>query len=910
MGDDQPKQRRVIADANILTALELAFDAKEFTGEHIVGGERLFVYAHSLVEGATQRTQHAGLKMLQQLLVEPLSEPAAVTVLGMTPPSTYGRFSYLFGEDSPVSYLQLPTTLPVTDKDVAPDDEWQQISKQASEEELELQCSTFRHSLQSVMAATRIYLGAAIAGHVDASHTDFSASLGKLQVLVDQLDPTTSIHLKEVIEGCIRHQKRFSKTYPEIYKPTEIDLWVLDDHWVAHGWKLVFEALPFRSVRGFTRLEDLESAMANDPSRPTTLMVDCNLGEAEDIPTGLELLNSIRSYWQDVRIIFSTAYDDAALALTSLREGANAFFAKELNDAGDRRSLDYYRQFTNLLRPHPIELQISSLWQTFSTKDTLKNFKTNDPDLQPPVTLDMMLRLGFFLLFSFIDDANHWGGNKLATSEGHLYRAVVNLVASGYPKLRAPKTKLRPAAGKIIRKAAHGGEICFNEMHLVLEGVLAILQDKLSTSTIQLRKQSPQPAFWPYEMKALKTDSTYPGVSKSAPLMTHDIADGQGAIELMRGVCCDSQCEKNHEAFSVLDIINAHSVNSRADSYSGLLLIDDAGKQTQWFDAFQSIFPTSKVFTNVDDALNALNKTEPVNLIVLDLKLPSFEAGHRALARILHRDPSVPVITTSASWHALEAIRSLRKGAIDFIGKTVPCTRDLPACVEFANEYKKKCELLLRYGDSYCRKVWKLVHALRHNTKRDKVRLAEARHRIARCQAHQSKQKNPEEWQVPPDPSKWNSLAASELGLLLRLRQQIFFIQDQDLILSLDNWRWEHVLCSKSEVEIAKLIAILAGNIVERMAIWKWCLDNGQALESRRWGIPDDQKLMRGDEIGITAQITKLGASGAAAAWHHRSVVLHADRQTQSPWNADLCDKLIEWAFKSVTVFGKGTMYS
>src|SRR6185503_4964568 len=101
---------------------------------------------------------------------------------------------------------------------------------------------------------------------------------------------------------------------------------------------------------------------------------------------------------------FSTAYDDAALALTSLREGANAFFAKELNDVGDRRSLDYYRQFTTLLRPHPIEIQISSLWQTFSTKDSLINIKTNDQDYQPPAALDMMLRLGFFLLFSFIDD--------------------------------------------------------------------------------------------------------------------------------------------------------------------------------------------------------------------------------------------------------------------------------------------------------------------------------------------------------------------------------------------------------------------------------------------------------------------------------------------------------------------------
>jgi DNA-binding NarL/FixJ family response regulator len=915
MGHDQIEQSRVLADGEILTALKSACHAEEFSATHIAAGERLFVYAHSLVDGARQRTQHAGLKKLQQLLAHPASEPAAVTVLGMVTPSAYGRFSYLFEDGSPLRYRELPTVFPLEDQDIAEPAAWHELAKKASEEELEIRCSTFRHSLQSVMAATRIFLGAAIAGHINASRPEFRRTLAELQEKVGLAGGPAAPALEEVVDACINHQKRFNQDYADIYVPSEIDLWVLDDHWVDHGWEMVFGSLPFNSVRGFTDWDELEKLILEDGDRPSVLMIDCNLGPGEDTPTGLELLRSIRSRWQEVKVVFATAFDDAALALTSLREGANTFFAKALNDTEDRRSLDYYRQLMNLLEPHEIEKRVSTLWRTFSIKNTLKNSTTSEPDLQPPATLDLMLRLGFFLLFSLIDDDNRqWRSKRLAVRKTHLYRSVVNLVSSGYPALRdSDKAGLKPTLREMMNKAAHGGYISFDQLCLLLNGVFQTLENKNSQPIIQPWKRGQQPSFWPYSVEDLKTDSSHPGLPSDSAVMQHHTADGQGAIELMRGICGDEQCERNHAAVTMDEIPGAHSAGSPQRFYYDVMLIDDAGEDTGWFNAFQSAFPNSWVFTNVRDSLKharkrARTQKARIDLIVLDLKLPSFEAGHEALEEILKWDPSVPVITTSASWHSLEAIRSLRKGAIDFVSKSQPHPRELAACIRFANDYKSKCDLLVEYGKSVCRQRWQQLNALRNDTNRDPLKVSEAQRKVAICEKHQSEQRVPGAWQVPPRVEQWNGLIADAIAAPLRLRQQMFFSARRDLGLSLDNWRREHVLDSANDAEMAKLVAILTGTIVERLAMWQWCLRKGEALESRRWGQSKSTRSGR-LSIRIDQEIKSLGKFDALTTWQRRNQALHPEIP-QPLWNAELCDHLIGLVFEAVAHFGKGTMYN
>ena len=896
-------QIKVIADGNILRMAEKLSKAEELEGEFIPACDLLIVYAHALVPGATNRSQSGGLRKLQGLLAHPSSSMTQIVILGFLPASDYKRFNYLVDPESPCCFIQLPGRLALTTNRITKTKAWQALARRASEEELEIQCSNFRHTLQSVMAAARIYLGAAIAGHVDASNPTFKRTLMGLQEAANKEGGSLTSDVTELVQSCILHQQRFGEDYEAVHKPTKCDIWVLDDQWNSHRWKDVFEALPFNSVAGYEDWPALERAINSSQKPPSVLMIDCNLSKNAEkaAPTGLELLGCIRSKWQEVRIIFSTAYDDASLALASLRAGANAFFAKQLNDVGDRGSLSYYNQLVSLLAPHEIEGKTRSLWRSFSDRNSqqlregeLARWVLNK--YQPSAQLDHMLRLAFFLLFSLIDDDVYWRGNRLSASKGNVYRSVVNLVEAGYPYMRE-SILINPAiVRKIVTPAAHGSKISSSELYSVLTNLFAILETQ--TSNAELGQWSPDDwlADWPYRREDLQTDSSYPGAPPGSPVAFHNVADEQGAVELMRGFHCKESCL--HQPLSVTEIIGAHKLNPSSERFEDVVFIDDRGDSNGWFEAVKEVLPYSRAYKNVKSFLQiekSGNSTSAVNLVILDLKLPSFEEGSNALKQIFAWDESVPVITISASSHSVEAIKSLRKGAIDFISKSLPYSRDLTGCTKFAIEFKKKCELLREYGASKVRQRWDQLRTLRRNTKWNQANLTRVRVKVAACTQHQNGSKKRQQWIVPPDPSKWGTVLADEITLLLRMRQRLFFIKDKDVCLPLDNWRWSYVLLSEGSEEIAKLTAILSGLVVERLAMWKWCLASDKSLNPGDWGTANG--------INIDSEIRGM-KFGSEYAWGLRTDALK-QRPVQPVWDANLCDSLIACVFNTIGRFGQ-----
>ena len=285
-----------------------------------------------------------------------------------------------------------------------------------------------------------------------------------------------------------------------------------------------------------------------------------------------------------------------------------------------------------------------------------------------------------------------------------------------------------------------------------------------------------------------------------------------------------------------------------------------------------------------------------VNLVLLDLKLPTFADGFEGLRRILAQDDSVPVITISASSSSLEAIRSLRRGASDFITKSVPYRRDLPACRRFADEFVRKCALMRAYGGSDIRRRWEQLHSLHAPKVWDAHSLNKVRLSLASCEQHKKGCGAGSERLTPPDPKTWGGVLADELTMLLRMRQRLFLIRDKALAVPLDDWRWDFVLLSKGTEEVVKLTAILAGLSVERLAMWHWCLASGNSLLLKKWGAPSG--------INIRSEVGRIGGQNAKDVLEARNNALK-QKTKGVVWDEAFCDALIARTFDTIDRFGR-----
>ena len=894
----------IVADGSVLEALKSSLNGLELVADHIETGAALVVYAETLTNETFHRSEDGGLKRLQRLLAHPTTEPVEIAVLSFRPVVSHRSYNYLLSASSPIRYVQIPS------KDISPQNsvpsvqEWRDLVRTASEMELEIACASYRHSLRSLMAAVRIYLGGAIANQVSVQKVQIT--LPKFDRLAKREDPHINLDSKLLLEGLVAHQ-RFSADYKSTIKPTKTKLWVLDDCWEDHGWKYALNDLMPGMVTGFKSWNALEERIRKGIDRPDALMIDCNLGKGFQIPTGLELLHSIRSVWQDVRIIFATGYDDAALALTSLREGANVFFAKALNDPLDRRSLDYYSHFSQLLQVKKRDRKVSTSWRAFQLKTKPGILLKVKPGVPLPVpALEEIIRVGFYILFSFTDQNLWWVGTRTSVSEKALFRAVANTLLLGID-LKGLAKKEDTSLATLIRACTHGGEpIAFEDLMRILDFLLAKLEDQSSWTELPIKPWGrAKPNYWPYEIGALQTDSTHPGLPKGKKMPTHELAESKGAIELVQGINCLQKCK--HKAGSVDDVLIAHKLKKSKKFYSDVVFVDDRGDANGWFKAVSSFLPGCRTYESTTKLFHDLKTRPPISLVLLDLKLPTYEAGLRALTRLISELPAVPVITLSAGHDSLAAIRSLRRGALDFFSKTLPFPRSPVGRFEFADEFRTKCHLMLEFGRSKCPVQERLLQGLRNGLRwHSKDDLLEVRNKIKSCHRYRKKLPRYEKVDIPPDPATWAGQLSEEFDLILHLRRQAFWLEEQKTgypdrlrlnlqrtyqVRPLDFWRWEQVLASNDISAFVRLGAILGGVIVDRIARWNWCLTYGRPLRHTLWGTKFPGSLVIGDEVKTI---------GGEAIWDRRNEAIYSLRKK---WSQSHFDNIIDHTFAAFREF-------
>lgn len=903
----------VVADDMLLGSLCRVLGGAEHSGDCLKDGGHLVVYAHALTADGRRRVD-SGLKRLQLLLAHPSSSmPDSITVLSFAEPEELGRYSYLAAHWPLVSFAKLPAreAEPRTcndDDGNGNGDGWLLLTRAASEEELEIQCAAFRHDLRSLAAAARVYLGAAIAGHIEPDRC--ARTLENLAEMAAR-DGFASIQKPERLLASLRDHQRFRQSYrSRVVKPDGVKLWALDDHWEDHGWGLFFEDLLGQDATGFTEWRELETRVASDGERPDILCLDCNLGAGDDKPTGLQLLRPLRDRWPEVRVIFATAYDDAALSLASLREGANLFFAKALNDAADRRSLDYYDHVTELLAVCDAEREVAALWRSFRQKTC--GLVGGGGALTEEAS-DHLIRLGFYVLFSLAERNLWWRGAERALPDSYLFATIINIINVAYPSLKSvanAEFSSRDVA-RILRGCAHGGaKPGLADLRKVFEYLFDKLEDRPPSGAEPLKPWArPKPEHWPYHPRALQTDSTHPGLPAGAAALTHDAAEDRGAVEFARGVVCGRDCR--HPVTTAAEVLDAHLGFESQEFFADVAVVDDGGMKSGWFTVARAFLPGCMTFEDSGQLFSQVfDRRARINLVVLDLRLPTHHEGLAALGHILEHDPSVPVLTFSASHDSLAAIRSLRAGALDFVSKSLPGARDLDGCFQFAEEFLSKCRLLQLYGRSACRGHLRALHLLRANARWDsEERFASTEKDLSVCEEHKRRVGGREPLQVPPPLDKWVDSITEELTLLLHLRRQVFWMENEEelppderfdaarvyRVCPVDAWRWEHILSGGSPSDFIKLAAVLCGIIIDRLSSWNWSLEEGEALNPYFWG------SNRPNSIAIVDEVKKFG--GGEFVWRFRNRAMHPRPGEWVRWDSALCDQLIDATFEFVCGF-------
>ena len=883
----KPETIRILADSTLAAFLQARYGGEPLQSDDLHGVEVLLVDAHARCASDHQRGSLGGLKRLQNLLAHASGELPSIVVLGWRTFEELDEYNYLMENPANVTYLQLPHLPKLSSA--------RRLITAASERELELICSVYRHELKALMAAVRIYLGAAMEGAVPEGA--IRQTLNCFEELAQKRDHSI-LKLHEDLVGRLLEHRRIAVGGERGSIPAELVVWMLDDQFEDNGWRLLLESLldPSR-VLGFSSWEPLQARLAEPGAcPPDVLLLDCNLGSGGNIPTGLERLHQLRSAYPDLHIVFMTAYDDAPLALTSLREGANAFFAKQLHDVHNRSSVDYYRQFVLRIVPHPLRSIVNSYWRTCQNRIGPEGLCLADGRLTTPPERHAV-QLSLALLFSFLDDnLDSWQG----MNEPWILKAAISVLRSAFPKYAA-----RMGEGTELRwfSAAHGA---INEplwdartTSLVWK---ALFGEPSSDPTVFPRSSManlrPPETWWPYSPEQLQQDSAYPGISPQARPLLPDRAESQGAVELLRGTLCRSSCR--HAKGSVADILRAHP-GTPSFSAKRVAFVDDQASSNGWGDAMKRLIPNVAVFGNVDDLLCT---DESYNLIIFDLTLPNETPGQDAFRRLHALRPGVPILALGRIDDSLSAIRVMRCGAADFVARSLTCQRNLDACFFFADELRVKVCLLAKLGADELAKNRRRHLLLRRDSRwKSDERRSEYDRAVRGIAAHAPKSPR---FFVPPTSSAIEAALDLYLALLLECWYRAFELShvsqvppERDRIREsrdyrlrpLDDWLFAQLFGSALDASIfLRVSAVLAGNCAEFLAMSRWCLDNCQPLELRKWGSP---------ELEISGLVKGLRAEFA---WHRRN---DATNNLPFAWTLEVMPRLLNCVFGTIHAFGE-----
>ncbi|MFN3650365.1 MAG: response regulator [Armatimonadota bacterium] len=795
---------------------------------------------------------------------------------------------------------------------------WWLLRLEASGRLLQVTNAHYRHDYRNLIAAVRIYLGALQAGGAPVwKAREVLEALSRKEAEIPGAR-SPQVDVEAMVAACAKHRRlvaRLSELAPpdpaaeaapwrswleryHLQRATPEPplagrrLLMLDDQYERAGWIYVLDSLAGDdgSVEYTDSWDGAKKQLDGDPGKFDHLLLDCNLSEhvEVDLPTGLELLRPLRAYTQDLPIAMMTAYDNAELALWALRAGANDFFAKALDDNADRDSLDYYLRFKRLLQRPAWERRLRELWVEFRS-------------LLPVATdwreYEAQLRYAFYLLFSLADGTAWWVHGACEDANGDdvqdlLSRAAVLSVGNASP------FQLSGEARAIWEAAKHPGTgpVGAREALIVLTaGVAGIQAGSLGSGQAcvwqgtNLNRRPEAPAGCRIDLKRLAgvappatgTDAT------PCPNLGHLQRSRLGAVQLAMGFLCGRQDVPEADLaylFSEAPSDAITALTALRDTYPDVfrrrvvqgpprvVLIDDQGDGSRaeqrsdcngWRLALEMTcgepvawYPSLQRFLEA----NVLDKT---NVVLLDLWLvegplaaPSPQVGLSALKTLKELDPGLPVIVLSAATDAVNAIRCLRRGALDYVPKWLPEEAGPPAWQRFTSGLLDRIAAARKLADGDHREIWQRIRTIRERLPR-------------------------------PTGDRECSAAMGTLGFWDQVRQEFYHYLLPAIILyhthrvntllggripPLDAWRVRGLLQTQSS--LLRDAVLLAGRAVEFLGWAQYCERSGVSLTPLYWPVERAEWIRR-------------ASSHAGRVWEERLRVKDPLRPRPAGWRVD-----------------------
>lgn len=700
-------------------------------GAAVANGDAVVVYANTA--DSTRRASAGGLKSLDELLADPRQRIGALLVVSFeTRESLLERAgqcpgALLLEPFKEVAFQRLPAgrgELASLLRSETPSRVWAQgdwrgplLRLEASSRILSSDSARYRHDHKNLIAAVRIFLGALHAGHVAAD--DAHGLLSELARLEAEGGGAAALALDAelLIEQCRRHgqfveevgraRPPLSSRYEGPWKPRlvwfeetrrmrgkahavprDCRVLMLDDKYDRLGWRLVLDAV----IGGPGRVayaRDWESARGMLDDDVDVMLLDCNLGCGQS--TGLELLAPIRAVRAGLPVVMMTAYDNAELALWSLRAGCNDFYAKELKDRADRDSFDYYRRFAEILTRGDWQWRKSlrRLWRNFESRLPIPPSWQDD---------EAHVRYAFYLLFSLADNTMWWArGGVLPFAEGETLREWI-CRAAVLAVIPSPRIHLTARAAEIAIRARHpGSKVTYEESLFVLKEAVNSLPERKRRLAERERvaARMPDGCRLSREMLVQDEELQYEAGDEASLSIGHLERSRLGALQFAlgrMGATPEAAGEFGrlfrgapHEASRAFDEIMARRAGEiERVTLAGditVVLIDDEGDVNGWHRALSSSLTNSvEWYASVEDFLKAASPVADKKCVVLlDLWLldpatgrPSPEAGLEALRLLKEADFALPVIVLSAATDTVNAIRCMKQGALDYVPKWLP----------------------------------------------------------------------------------------------------------------------------------------------------------------------------------------------------------------------------------------------
>lgn len=762
-----------------------------------------------LAEG--QRRNRVGLQLFEEALADPLSAIRHVVVLSFQDVTTLRddpQYDYLLEPEGFLTVERLPRRVAqvdgeqIGDTDVhesapsicdlltaegrrEPDHEakWILLAFEAAQRRVEVTSSGYRHAHKNLIAAVRIYLGALLAG--DAPLDCAPRVLDRLRDLEEAeclrtgsstvigLDSASLLrHIGDA--GCLLEQALRAQVLDHRFEAGDAgDVWRsrqngirrLHDHRVRHserlkqvcvrlvddcsdrlGWAVVLQQF-VPKICCHRRIQEFMDLSPEVWRHTDLLLLDCDLGDTYD---GLDALKGIRKESLDLPVVMMTAFDDARLAIEALRCGCNGFFAKSLDDPGDRGSLDYYLRLAEAVcRPdwEGGEGKLRDCWHRYAPLETA----IGEYSTEARYGFGQVFHQLFALADGNADDwaLRAWDSADTPTAEQvaqWLTMDVVGTLEHSFDSLRASGSgmpRLGSAQKEVtdcLNAATHGDlrQVSPDCAVLVLAWCLDAIAEAVQEQAAGERGCD-APEFALDAVWGLREAGDEARPRSSETFRKGHLEDSAyGAVQFLAGhlrECYGVDAVTETATSSALRVAadNVHQAledlrqlipaDAKPDGFADgvVLLVDDDAELTGWKDALETVFSSRPGLRPRTNLKHKLGESEP-HMVLLDLFLSTdrsdspAECGLEYLRWLRREHPWLPVIVISASVDTVAVLKCIREGAVGYLPRYLRGDTTVADWADACTRHKALLAAALAQGHdatNHAKTIWRDVQQQR-----------------------------------------------------------------------------------------------------------------------------------------------------------------------------------------------------